>query len=1705
MFENDDYLTEWRETVIDEVTAAKKRGVELPDVLDQIDQYLQNNPESETNPRVFIHFTNLLKVGTNPRQSYNTPIGIFAYPLNKEIMQQYREQRLPFMGDSKYVFLFAARPGKNVIYNNISREQFMKYVLALKSLILEDTDAEKGIGVIETSRGTFDFGDFVPVPEIEPEEGSHSAADKVASLEYSKQFAKYLPQNVNMILLFESMPKKFKKFMIEHMANSTESDDNLSKKAGEALAEVIHFSNEEVDKDPTSEIWSANISKAKADMDDLETEDPPIHPTTMIENWISYVSLLEKAGLKEQSSYNLTDDTLDYFIKKLKNSNIQFQDSDASGGYTSAHQELYKQLGFGNWVIALKTIVSAMTSDQVTTFVAMLDKKHLDILKKITSGMLKAPGFFNAPEPSIFTAEERAIIYQIFNDSGDTFNAASSVAGVEYNDSFDVGFSKLLVGMVKATGNMDMLNEFMGLILDADLSDKIDELIETLDGIEVGGEEVFVKAPGPGAMGQASAAGITSTHLKNIFFSLSNTERGYIYDHMKDGAHTFQEAMSLFIKALAQEKASKWVANILDIENILDIVKKYDTKMYIELAKMYTELYKVADHDDDFDDPDEEEHDDDEDDIPFQESLELDEGPMRSGAGLSIVTFRRTIKDGIEDARNTNDLGLFWNITRKLGHDISRKQKTKSPSNLNRTHMLAWGQMLRRLGIDGVVDLGASLIHSNEPTQAVFFGGQAIRILGTFQNPHAKQARGLKKGQKDGDVPMKKTVSVALPYPKWYETDMLAHFGAAKGDKAKWKEFAKGQGNFSNYDWSHSPMVWNMTQSDTRRLEELITWIHSEGATLPSFLKGSKSKLHQKFDFADYGGSNSKFEDVLFRALSVYMSSYATVFPGEPDLFADRIEVRLNVVKRFLTNPRTYAAFTKTKKSGFFQGHHLYTKLIAKFESHMAVKIQSRLLSANPEETWEDDGRLERFFGPPAGKDLGLTPLTYAARHRVIEMANEQEFNMHGEMGEKLKQAQSKIINQNIPKLVHIIRKLGSDDESIRQAGLEEMKAMMMLPQDIISKHVVLLTWFMNLGAPASDYNNESFSTDLQDFISRDFRLQLVKGLLSLPSVDIRSMNPKFDKDDYNYHAIMDIFAGIDFFNYTTQYDWLDSESQANGLTLDLAKVKKSVKRAIPDVDEEDIQRIVGTQTDLYVERLKEKLNAKDAMDDDITSRQQSIQDIEKDTAVIDLGPDSYEAKNLATHKSAVKTLQMKKKHIIFRAMDPAYSIKMNPNTYSSLLAELIRTKEDSSYNPFVEPYQDAFKQVMEFNFEFPPEIKNFEIDISHFIDEAASNETTVQGARLITNESKKYKRLMRDLVIHTLKEVPAMHIFMARMNIRILAQYMQAAEQAVFRSMNISKTRDDDEDIAKTKKELQEKIFGKISIEELMADWEFTDLLESKWEFVRNLNYQIIKNSPSIVRLMALALYPNLYESDLDLLHSPIPFFDDYYLHNNLGKYATAGHLNTDEFNFLSNLGRNEIKSNPEAKKLLAKKRKYILETLVMVYGVGHPKFLTKLSQIFGQDRERYVNNLTGGKTSQLMNIFNISAESQQHISDPHGEKVIENIEDSIKKLNSLASNSKSDSYISRLRKTIVRDLSFSLDKQYGTALGSFSNSGNGGSKLKESKQNSELRKKLTEVLIKSSPKARKRLLESLERVILSHGDINILLKEVLIERRKV
>jgi len=125
------------EDELQEKTRAAKKGIQLPSAADKLKEYL---PENDRHPTHYMQFSDVNKLGINPKSTYNTPLGIYSYPITSLTYRKFARGKLPFAQDRKFVLVFKPREGANIVYswgdeNNggVSDEDFSKGVIALFS------------------------------------------------------------------------------------------------------------------------------------------------------------------------------------------------------------------------------------------------------------------------------------------------------------------------------------------------------------------------------------------------------------------------------------------------------------------------------------------------------------------------------------------------------------------------------------------------------------------------------------------------------------------------------------------------------------------------------------------------------------------------------------------------------------------------------------------------------------------------------------------------------------------------------------------------------------------------------------------------------------------------------------------------------------------------------------------------------------------------------------------------------------------------------------------------------------------------------------------------------------------------------------------------------------------------------------------------------------------------------------------------------------------------------------------------------------------------------------------------------------------------------------------------------------------------------------------------------------------------------------
>jgi hypothetical protein len=84
------------------------------------------------------------KFGVNPSSQYNTPYGIYSYPLNQSIFRQLADGTLPFAQNEPYILLFKVMEGLPLIYTSqdIPDDEYKEYVEKLFSDEMLESERE---------------------------------------------------------------------------------------------------------------------------------------------------------------------------------------------------------------------------------------------------------------------------------------------------------------------------------------------------------------------------------------------------------------------------------------------------------------------------------------------------------------------------------------------------------------------------------------------------------------------------------------------------------------------------------------------------------------------------------------------------------------------------------------------------------------------------------------------------------------------------------------------------------------------------------------------------------------------------------------------------------------------------------------------------------------------------------------------------------------------------------------------------------------------------------------------------------------------------------------------------------------------------------------------------------------------------------------------------------------------------------------------------------------------------------------------------------------------------------------------------------------------------------------------------------------------------------------------------------------------------
>jgi hypothetical protein len=106
--------------------SSKNPRIGVTQIIDKFSSIVTDDIDS----MYYISYTMVDKLGINPRSGYNTPIGIYSYPVNDEIFSSIDRSGLvkgvPYMGEAPYIFLFRPKSVNNGLilseYDRLDRD-----------------------------------------------------------------------------------------------------------------------------------------------------------------------------------------------------------------------------------------------------------------------------------------------------------------------------------------------------------------------------------------------------------------------------------------------------------------------------------------------------------------------------------------------------------------------------------------------------------------------------------------------------------------------------------------------------------------------------------------------------------------------------------------------------------------------------------------------------------------------------------------------------------------------------------------------------------------------------------------------------------------------------------------------------------------------------------------------------------------------------------------------------------------------------------------------------------------------------------------------------------------------------------------------------------------------------------------------------------------------------------------------------------------------------------------------------------------------------------------------------------------------------------------------------------------------------------------------------------------------------------------------
>lgn len=229
---------------------------------------------------VYISFTNVNKTGLNPINKFDTPIGIYAYPI-KYIWDELERDDVPFGGDRKYVNVFKVSHPNLLELSSYTEEQYENDKRKLKKLYAKELESE--IKVWNSFVANAELGAFTQNPYSKMMNLTRNLSAKIVSqlkqndpvallLKKKEAEVKELEEKVlhKKEIIFDLAPNVPKEFLEDYEKLHNEYANKLS---------VVNDLQDELDNAP-------NIYKKRS----------TIYWNKILQN-LGYIGLTDKKGL----------------------------------------------------------------------------------------------------------------------------------------------------------------------------------------------------------------------------------------------------------------------------------------------------------------------------------------------------------------------------------------------------------------------------------------------------------------------------------------------------------------------------------------------------------------------------------------------------------------------------------------------------------------------------------------------------------------------------------------------------------------------------------------------------------------------------------------------------------------------------------------------------------------------------------------------------------------------------------------------------------------------------------------------------------------------------------------------------------------------------------------------------------------------------------------------------------------------------------------------------------------------------------------------------------------------------------------------------------------------------------------------------------------------------------------------------------------